>query len=83
MIETLPEYLRERSRVNGLQVVRGTPSGNFVLYWLRTVVRADENSALDVAMRNSETTRCLKVSVVCQLTRRAHAAGSRIECHSF
>ncbi len=49
MIETLPEYLRERARVNDLQVVRGTPSGNFVLYWLRTAVRADENPALDVA----------------------------------
>ena len=49
MIETLPDYLRERARVNDLQVVGGTLSRNFVLYWLRTVVRADENPALDVA----------------------------------
>ncbi|MEO8269553.1 MAG: FAD-dependent oxidoreductase, partial [Aureliella sp.] len=49
MIEILPEYLRERARVNDLQVVRSTPSDNFVLYWLRTAVRADENPALDVA----------------------------------
>ncbi len=28
---------------------RGPKSGNFVLYWMRTAVRADENPALDVA----------------------------------
>ena len=49
MIETLPDYLRERARVTELRVLPGTPPGNFVLYWLRTAVRADENPALDAA----------------------------------
>ncbi|MFT7632261.1 MAG: photolyase PhrII [Mariniblastus sp.] len=45
MISTLPIHLVERTRVHG-----GSASeGEFVLYWMRTAVRTDENPALDVA----------------------------------
>ena len=43
----LPEHLAERVRVVAGQV--GDPSGEFVLYWMCTAVRVDENPALDVA----------------------------------
>jgi len=50
-LESLPQHLRERSRLHT------DPSKNlatetlqkFVLYWMRTAVRSDENPALDVA----------------------------------
>ncbi len=44
--EHLPEYLLERVRV-----VRdfGGAAGEFVLYWMQTAMRAEENPALDVA----------------------------------
>lgn len=43
----LPEHLGERVRIHA----RGEPrDGQFILYWLRTAVRADENPALDVAL---------------------------------
>jgi photolyase PhrII len=45
MISSLPTHLRERSRV----VLDHPIQGEFVLYWMRTAVRADENPALDVA----------------------------------
>ncbi len=44
----LPAHLSERIRVHA----EGTnENANFVLYWMRTAVRADENPALEVAIR--------------------------------
>ena len=44
----LPAHLSERIRVHA----EGTNEhGHFLLYWMRTAVRADENPALDVAIR--------------------------------
>ena len=47
-ISNLPEYLLERTRV--FQDAANS-DGQFVLYWLRTAVRTDENPALDVAIK--------------------------------
>ncbi len=47
LLDNLPEHLRER-----LRVVRSTDTGNdgqFVLYWMQTAMRLEENPALDVA----------------------------------
>ncbi|MGM0557088.1 MAG: deoxyribodipyrimidine photo-lyase, partial [Myxococcota bacterium] len=44
----LPERLRERVRSDSDP--REPTSGEFVLYWMRTGVRAHENPALDVAL---------------------------------
>lgn len=50
MIESLPKYLFERTRIHDGKVLKkSTLSGKFVLYWMRTAVRCDENPALDVA----------------------------------
>ena len=50
MIESLPKHLFERTRVyNGNAVNTRKGSGQFVLYWMRTAVRTDENPALDTA----------------------------------
>ena len=49
MIDQLPEYLRERSRFHGDSNTEVIQSDPFVLYWMRTAVRSDENPALDVA----------------------------------
>ena len=49
MIESLPEHLRERTRIHGNNTVDEINSDAFVLYWMRTAVRTDENPALDVA----------------------------------
>jgi photolyase PhrII len=46
--EDLPEHLAERIRATG--DAGPQPIGSFVLYWMRTAVRADENPALDVAL---------------------------------
>ena len=46
-IVNLPAHLLERVRV--FQDSEGE-GGQFVLYWMRTAVRADENPALDVAV---------------------------------
>jgi len=44
----LPAHLSERIRVHA----EGTnENGHFVLYWMRTAMRADENPALEVAIR--------------------------------
>ena len=43
----LPEHLFERTRIHS---EGDLCSGQFVLYWMRTAVRADENPALDVAL---------------------------------
>ena len=43
-----PEHLAERIRTAGNTGRR--PTGSFVLYWMRTAVRAVENPALDVAL---------------------------------
>ena len=46
-IPNLPSHLLERTRVHQI----GTnDEGRFVLYWMRTAVRSDENPALDVAV---------------------------------
>jgi len=44
----LPARLQERVRRVGSR--EENPSGSFVLYWMRTAVRAHENPALDVAL---------------------------------
>ncbi len=50
MIEALPKHLLERTRVLEQKTIRaGESSTEFVLYWMRTAVRCDENPALDVA----------------------------------
>ncbi|MEM7473995.1 MAG: FAD-dependent oxidoreductase [Planctomycetota bacterium] len=46
MLENLPSHLRERSR---LLDTRNTANGDFVLYWMCSAVRAEENPALDAA----------------------------------
>ena len=49
MIDRLPEHLLERTRVSSQQVSGNAQVDQFVLYWMSTAVRADENPALDVA----------------------------------
>lgn len=66
-ITELPEHLCERARIvqeaglptesngaNGLTSANGA-NGEFVLYWMRTAVRSDENPALDVAIRLAQS----------------------------
>ncbi len=48
LIGALPESLRERTRILSAQSPNKT--GEFVLYWMRTAVRADDNPALEVAI---------------------------------
>ena len=48
---TLPDHLAERTRV---ERDGDESSGSFVLYWMRTAVRRDENPALDVAILVAE-----------------------------
>lgn len=43
----LPPYLEERVRLYQQGIER---AGNFVLYWMRSAVRSDENPALDTAI---------------------------------
>ncbi len=47
LVALFPPWLRERARGFGEPHL---PDGEFVLYWLRTAVRADENPALDAAL---------------------------------
>ena len=47
--EFLPEFLKERIRFVKMDAPRAT--GQFVLYWMRTAIRVDENPALDVSIR--------------------------------
>ena len=50
MLESLPEHLLERTRSHGEKLEAEANSDNpFVLYWMRTAVRTDENPALDIA----------------------------------
>ncbi len=49
MIESLPDHLRERVRRQSATMVTRVEKPSFVIYWMRTAVRADENPALDVA----------------------------------
>jgi len=50
----LPAHLSERICVHA----EGTnENGHFVLYWMQTVVRADENPALEVAIRIADQQR--------------------------
>ena len=49
LIEPLPEHLGERTRVLGDEPLELKSGASYVLYWMRTAVRADENPALDVA----------------------------------
>ena len=48
LLANLPEFLLERTRVHSDS--EPTDDGQFVLYWVRTAVRTEENPALDVAM---------------------------------
>ena len=48
MNTALPPHLAERITAANTQPVRD--GGDFVLYWMRTAVRAHENPALDVAL---------------------------------
>lgn len=52
LLSFLPDFLTERARWIGATVEK--PSGDFVLYWMRTAVRADENPALDLAIELAE-----------------------------
>ena len=45
IVENLPEHLKERTRCVG----QGTSHGDFVLYWMASAMRIQENPALDVA----------------------------------
>lgn len=45
----LPSYLTERART--VNDVHSLKQGEFVLYWMRTAIRVDENPALDLAVR--------------------------------
>ena len=47
LFTTLPDHLTERTRVDR---DGDESSGEFVLYWMRTAVRSQENPALDVAI---------------------------------
>ena len=47
--EFLPEFLKERIRFVKMDAPRA--NGQFVLYWMRTAIRVDENPALDVCIR--------------------------------
>lgn len=47
--EFLPEFLKERIRFVNTDAQRAT--GQFILYWMRTAIRVDENPALDVSIR--------------------------------
>ena len=48
LVTGLSESLRERSRILGANSFK--TDGQFVLYWMRTAVRVDENPALDAAI---------------------------------
>lgn len=47
--ESLPDHLAERVTTHSA-AAPALPEGEFVLYWMRTAVRAHENPALDVAL---------------------------------
>ena len=47
LLANLPQYLDERVRV---QAEGSKSTGQFVLYWMRSAIRTDENPALDVAI---------------------------------
>ena len=51
-MDHLPPHLRERVRI--LQDGDDDKPSGFVLYWMRTALRAEENPALDVAMLEAE-----------------------------
>lgn len=48
---SLPQLLAERTGLLGCNLVN--PGGDFVLYWMRTAIRTDENSALNVAIESA------------------------------
>ncbi len=48
---SLPSVLAERTRLLGREQV--SSEGDFVLYWMRTAIRTDENPALNVAIEFS------------------------------
>jgi len=48
LVEALPPHLAERARVLGELPI--SPRAEFVVYWMRTAVRAHENPALDSAL---------------------------------
>ena len=47
--ELLPDHLAERVTTHSA-VLAAPAAGEFVLYWMRTAVRAHENPALDTAL---------------------------------
>lgn len=50
MLTALPPHLRERARnLNSIAPLTSNDPSAFVLYWMRTAVRSDENPALDAA----------------------------------
>jgi photolyase PhrII len=49
LTDSLPPSLAERTRLTGRQELDA--SGEFVLYWMRTAIRVDENPALSVAIK--------------------------------
>jgi hypothetical protein len=53
-IKQLPDHLFERCRnVNGHEFIR---DGDYILYWMHSAARMDENPALDTAIHVSHTT---------------------------
>lgn len=48
-LELLPDHLAERITTHSA-IRTAPPAGEFVLYWMRTAVRAHENPALDTAL---------------------------------
>jgi len=48
--DSLPSHLAERITDHSASAAAAMASGRFVIYWMRTAVRAHENPALDVAL---------------------------------
>lgn len=49
-LDSLPIHLHERTRLFGqVEIADRASEAQFVLYWMRTAVRRNENPALDVA----------------------------------
>ena len=51
LVESVPAVLNERVRV--VSESTSNKSGVFILYWMRTAMRADENPALDLAIETA------------------------------
>ena len=53
IVNTLTEALRERTRI--VSGESSPDSATFVLYWMRTAARVDENPAMDVAIESANS----------------------------